>query len=263
MLQIHPLRLFVLASILLLLTACQGAAPADQPSTTGKESAGSATGTQVQSQQTDLPNIGPIKIGYLPTTGNTPIFVAQEKGYFAEQGLEVELVSFQSGTEMIALLSTGHLDLGVGDGGVGMFNALGSELPIKIAAGFIQLPEDNENPTLFIVVRKELFDSGEVVEVSDLAGRKLAMNALRGVGEFMVAEALAQANLSTDDIETVVLPLPEISPALANGAVDSADLGSLLSSWGTCGGCAADLDGNGAVDSADLGSLLSSWGACP
>jgi hypothetical protein len=48
-----------------------------------------------------------------------------------------------------------------------------------------------------------------------------------------------------------------------NGAVDSADLGSLLSSWGTCGGCAADLDGNGAVDSADLGSLLSSWGACP
>jgi hypothetical protein len=48
-----------------------------------------------------------------------------------------------------------------------------------------------------------------------------------------------------------------------NGAVDSADLGSLLSSWGTCSGCAADLDGNGAVDSADLGSLLSSWGACP
>ena len=48
-----------------------------------------------------------------------------------------------------------------------------------------------------------------------------------------------------------------------NGAVDSADLGSLLSSWGTCAGCGADLDGNGVVDSADLGSLLSSWGACP
>ncbi len=47
----------------------------------------------------------------------------------------------------------------------------------------------------------------------------------------------------------------------ADGVVDSADLGTLLSSWGPCGACAADIDRNGAVDSADLGALLTLWNA--
>lgn len=44
-----------------------------------------------------------------------------------------------------------------------------------------------------------------------------------------------------------------------SGAVDGADLGVLLSSWGSS---SADLDGSGTVDGADLGILLSAWGAC-
>jgi hypothetical protein len=44
-----------------------------------------------------------------------------------------------------------------------------------------------------------------------------------------------------------------------DGLVDSADLGALLSGWGTA---SPDLDGNGTVDSADLGTLLSAWGQC-
>ena len=45
-----------------------------------------------------------------------------------------------------------------------------------------------------------------------------------------------------------------------DGEVDSADLGALLSGWGTP---AADLDANGDTDSSDLGILLSAWGSCP
>jgi hypothetical protein len=47
-----------------------------------------------------------------------------------------------------------------------------------------------------------------------------------------------------------------------SGAVDGADLGALLASWGACAGCAADLTGDGAVNGADLGALLAGWGAC-
>lgn len=45
-----------------------------------------------------------------------------------------------------------------------------------------------------------------------------------------------------------------------DGDVDGADLGVLLSNWGTGG--AGDLDGSGAVDGADLGQLLAEWGDC-
>jgi hypothetical protein len=44
-----------------------------------------------------------------------------------------------------------------------------------------------------------------------------------------------------------------------DGEVDGADLGILLSAWGTP---AADLNGDGTTDGADLGILLSEWGSC-
>ena len=49
----------------------------------------------------------------------------------------------------------------------------------------------------------------------------------------------------------------------ADGIVNGADLGVMLSAWGNCtGGCAADLNRDGVVNGADLGVLLSGWGAC-
>ncbi len=55
---------------------------------------------------------------------------------------------------------------------------------------------------------------------------------------------------------------PCIGDIDGSGAVDGADLGLLLSAWGT-DDAQADLDGSGTVDGADLGLLLSAWGACP
>lgn len=49
-----------------------------------------------------------------------------------------------------------------------------------------------------------------------------------------------------------------------DGTVNGADLGALLSFWGSAGAFPpADIDGNGAVDGFDLASLLAAWGTCP
>jgi len=48
-----------------------------------------------------------------------------------------------------------------------------------------------------------------------------------------------------------------------DGVVNGADMGLMLSSWGSCGtSCPYDLDGNGVINGADLGLLLSAWGPC-
>jgi hypothetical protein len=44
--------------------------------------------------------------------------------------------------------------------------------------------------------------------------------------------------------------------------VNGNDLGILLGAWGSCSGCAADLDGNGSVGGSDLGVMLGAWGTC-
>ncbi|MBL9118876.1 MAG: hypothetical protein JNL80_03045 [Phycisphaerae bacterium] len=47
----------------------------------------------------------------------------------------------------------------------------------------------------------------------------------------------------------------------ADGAVDGADLATLLGNWANGG--VADFDRSGAVDGADLATLLGAWGPCP
>ena len=68
---------------------------------------------------------------------------------------------------------------------------------------------------------------------------------------------------------SIVLGLGTAVPAAAqcpgdlngSGLVDGADLGALLTAWGTQGG-SADVTGDGIVDGADLGVLLVKWGPC-
>jgi ABC-type nitrate/sulfonate/bicarbonate transport system substrate-binding protein len=79
-------------------------------------------------QQEALPDLGTIQIGYLPTLGYSAFFLAEEKGYFKEQGLDVELTMFKSGSEMIVPLSTGQLDVGAGEPGTALFNAAAQDL---------------------------------------------------------------------------------------------------------------------------------------
>lgn len=55
-------------------------------------------------------------------------------------------------------------------------------------------------------------------------------------------------------------PLPCVGDVNTDRAVDGADLGVMLSSWGTSG--PADLNGDSTVNGADLGILLSAWGTC-
>lgn len=76
--------------------------------------------------------------------------------------------------------------------------------------------------------------------------------------------SITEAGIDDFRIEQLVCggatPCP--SDLNGDGVVDGADLGLLLTAWGSRGG-AADLNGDGTVDGADLGLLLTGWGTCP
>ncbi len=57
--------------------------------------------------------------------------------------------------------------------------------------------------------------------------------------------------------------IPCLGDLNGDRSIDGADLGTLLSQWGTCAACTADLDHDGLVSGADIGALLGGWGACP
>ena len=160
-------------------------------------------------------------MGYIPVMNFAPAFVARELGYFAEQGLDVELRAFAGGSEMIAQLATGDLDAGFGGAGPGLFNAVNQGLPVKIIA-----PGHSEgNPVATpLVVAKSKCESGEIRSVADLKGKRVAINA-PGATEYWLSQALAQGGLEIDDIDLQTLAFPDAVIALETGAIDAAILG--------------------------------------
>lgn len=186
-----------------------------------------------------LPDLGKIKVGYVPVIA--PIYIAYEKGYFKEQGLDVELVPFDSGAKMVAALSAGQLDVGSGEAGTALLNAIDQDFDVKVVMGTGSMPKGyGPNPFL---VRKDLYDSGEVTEPADLKGKKVAVNVPRGMVEYLVSEVLAKGDLTIDDVELVVLPFPEMSVAFANKAIDAAIMTEPLASKAVNDGLAVVLLG--------------------
>ena len=93
------------------------------------------------------------------------------------------------------------------------------------------------------------------------AGATLVTN---GYKIYTRAATIAGTVSNPGDIVVVPGAPPCVADIYADGDVNSADLGILLSAWGTCASstCAADLNRDGQVDSTDLGIVLSAWGPC-
>lgn len=70
------------------------------------------------------------KVGYLPTPGHVLYFVAQEKGYFKEEGLDVNLFQFTNSGEGMNAVAAGKLDAGSFGTAVLTFIARGADLTI-------------------------------------------------------------------------------------------------------------------------------------
>jgi len=76
-----------------------------------------------------------IKVGASPVVSSSGIFIAQEKGYFKDLGLNVEITPFRSsGASMTILLAKGDLDVGGGNLSTGLWNAINQGLGIKLVA---------------------------------------------------------------------------------------------------------------------------------
>jgi NitT/TauT family transport system substrate-binding protein len=155
-----------------------------------------------------------VKIGYLTLVMSLPTFVAQEKGFFEEKGLQVELIPFNSGTEIVDALVAGRIDANCGSASTGHWFAAQTapdRFKIFMMYGTTSAGEDN---TFVVVVKKD----SPLTDLKGLKGKK--------VGTFPGATSVALAKLairSQIDPEGVIfaeIPPPNMVPALAAGQID-------------------------------------------
>ncbi|MFZ5816389.1 MAG: ABC transporter substrate-binding protein [Bacillota bacterium] len=202
MVRAFPVKILAsLVSLALLLAACGSPkaskeSPAQQPAQPAAEAPKS---------------LKKIKVGYLNVMDDAQAMLAKDAGFYEKHGLDVELVLFGSGTDLIKALVGGHLQAGV----LGFTNALtwaekGADLKI---VGGAQMGYHS------ILVRK---GSG-IKTVADLKGKKLASQKQGSTADVVLnGVTFKQAGLTRKDVNFVYVEPDVAIQALAAGQVDAA-----------------------------------------
>jgi len=166
-----------------------------------------------------LPQAARIRLGDVGIAASAGTYIAIEKGYFAEQGLDIETVRFATTAEETAPLAAGQLDVGGGATSAGLFNAIARGVDIKMVAD--QGHNEPGRPGNALIVRRAAVDSGQLSGIADLRGRRIAIASI-SIGVVSDVRAyLAQAGLTLSDVQLEQMAFPDMMPSLANGSVDA------------------------------------------
>ena len=139
---------------------------------------------------------------------HAPIIVAQERGYFADQNLAVEIVAPADPADPPKMVAAGRADLGV---------SYQPQLHLQVAEGMplIRVGTLVATPLNCLLV----LEDGPIDSLADLKGKRVGFS-VAGVEEALLSALLAEAGLSMDDI-TLVNVHWSLSPALMAGNVDA------------------------------------------
>lgn len=158
----------------------------------------------------------------LSTYNNLPIFLAMDKGYFRDAGLDVQISGFGgSSTAQIPRLARGDTDILALALGPAFFNQLAGGFNIKLLAA-LSAERNGWNDTSWLVVRQDLWDSKAVRQLKDLRGKSIDGVAPGSPLDFLALTAIQQGGLGVDDVQfsEKFRDPPNWLGALRNKAVD-------------------------------------------
>jgi NitT/TauT family transport system substrate-binding protein len=161
-----------------------------------------------------------VTIGGTRSATDIGLWIAHKKGYFRDEGIDAEFITFDSAARMIAALGSGELDVSAGGHSAGLFNAVARGIDIRIVADKSQNVVGRSS--IKLLVRKELVDSGRYKSFADLKGLKVAEAAPGGSAFPVIVKMLEKGGLKYEDIDRVYMSFPQMSVALQNKAIDAA-----------------------------------------
>jgi NitT/TauT family transport system substrate-binding protein len=163
-----------------------------------------------------------VKVSVYQSVSDAGIYIAIDKGYFAEQDISVETIQLDSVSAVVTALASGQVDVAGGAPSAAIYNATRQGIGIKIVADKGSMQDGAGY--IGLVARSAVAD--QIKSPADLKGRNVAL-AGSGVGttnEVAWAEMAKTAGLKEGDVTLQNLSFGDSVAALASGSVDSAYL---------------------------------------
>jgi NitT/TauT family transport system substrate-binding protein len=218
-----------------LLVACAGGAPAPSASKAAAPAAPAASQSAPAAPAAAAPTAAasaPAPAAALPPPGEPVkivvgglgglidriLYVAQDKGFFREQGIEIDYNGVTSMVQAAPHLASGQMEVISSSTSAGIWNAIIRDVSVKIITD-VTVVRPNQRNSLAVVVRKDLAD--QIRDVPDLRGRTFAIHQKAQVNHVELARLLGLGGLTEQDIDLVEVPFPDQVAALRNGAIDA------------------------------------------
>ncbi|WP_026380609.1 ABC transporter substrate-binding protein [Afifella pfennigii] len=139
---------------------------------------------------------------------HAPLVIAEEKGYFAEEGLEVEIIPPADPSAPPRLVAAGEADIAISYQ-PNLYLQVAEGLPLARFGTLVATPLNS------LVALKD----GEITSLADLEGKTVGFS-VGGFEDALLKMMLADAGLSLDDVKLVNVNFA-LSPALLAGRVDA------------------------------------------
>ncbi len=151
-----------------------------------------------------------VKIGYLPSDHDSALFVADAQDLYKEKGINIELVPFNNGGDLMTAMASG--DISVGYVGISpVLSSISAGVPVKVISA-AQIEGSG------ILVTKD----SNIHSAQDLAGKTVATPGEASIQHVLLASYLAENGMSADDINESAMKVPSINDALKTGSLPAA-----------------------------------------
>jgi NitT/TauT family transport system substrate-binding protein len=157
-----------------------------------------------------------VTVDTLPIANALPMTLGINKGFFAKHGIEIKAQTLQSGNDIVLAMANHNGDIGY-LGYTPMMIARTQGIPLTlVAASEVEGTSQADNWQNVLVK-----GSSSIRTPADLAGKTIAVNALKGVAEVVIKASLKKLGVDPNSVKLVAIPFPSMRTALNNGQVDA------------------------------------------
>jgi NitT/TauT family transport system substrate-binding protein len=168
----------------------------------------------------DAPKI--IQVGTINATSDAGAFLAQEFGYFRDEGLEVQFRTIASAPEIVAAVATSQIQVGGLSITPGLFAAVDQGINLRIVGDKQSFsPGFGSNK---LIVRKAAVKASEKETVEAWRGKTIAVNSRGAITFYLMANLLQKYGVSLAEVKLIELSYSNIAVTLSKGMIEAGSL---------------------------------------
>ena len=150
----------------------------------------------------------PVKIGANVWVGFGPLWLAREKGFFKEHGVEVELTAIEKTSEKYAAFVSGKLDMVAGGAGTSLLYMTAPD-QLQYVSGM-----DDSNGGDGVIAKNE------ITSLADLKGKTVAVD-MGAISGFYLGALLKTVGLKFSDVKIVEMTSEEVGKTFSSKQYDA------------------------------------------